>query len=109
MSFFRKQTTAPEAEIAKHIEIWGHLVENNEREEFVAYVKRQGIQTELAFDDKRTELRDHSGKVFTVRLRGVARTWPLGRMGEDAGFSAKEFDAIVTLVRCPRTEQTPNG
>jgi hypothetical protein len=78
-------------------------------EEFVAYVKKQGIQTVLEIERGRTEVRDHNGKIFTVKLRGVARTWPLGRVGEDAAFSEKQFESILTLVRCPRTEQLPSG
>jgi len=76
---------------------------------FVAYVKEQGIQTILEFDDKRTELSDHNGRTFTVRARGVARTWPVNRAGEDAATNERDFESIVTLVTCPRTEQTPNG
>jgi hypothetical protein len=83
--------------------------EKSQGVEFVSYVKKQGIQTEFEFDSKRIDVVDHNGKAYTVHLRGVARTWPLGRAGEDAAFSAKEFDAFVTLVRCPRTELTPNG
>jgi hypothetical protein len=78
-------------------------------QEFVAYIKAQGIQTALEFNSKRTEVTDHNAKTFTVRLLGVARTWPLNRVGEDAAFSEKDFESFVTLVRCPRTEGTPNG
>jgi hypothetical protein len=84
-----------------------YLSEHNEA--FVAYVKKQGIQTVLEFDGKRVDVTDHNGKAFTVRLRGTARTWPLNRVGEEAAFTAREFESFVTLVRCPRTEQTPNG
>jgi hypothetical protein len=83
--------------------------EKTQGTEFVAYVKKQGIQTEFEFDAKRIDVVDHNQKTYTVHLRGAARTWPLGRAGEDAAFTEKEFDAFVTLVRCPRTEQTPNG
>jgi hypothetical protein len=78
-------------------------------EEFVAVIKRQGIQTTLEFDPSRVEVSDHNGKAFTVRLRGSARTWPLNRSGQDAAFSERDVEAFVTLVRCARTEQTPNG
>lgn len=78
-------------------------------EEFVSVIKKQGIQTVLEFDPKRIELTDHNGKTFTVRLRGTARTWPLNRAGKDAAFSQRDLEAFVTLVRCARTEQTPNG
>ena len=78
-------------------------------QEFVAYIKAQGIQTALEFNSKRIEVTDHNAKTYTVRLLGVARTWPLNRVGEDAAFSAKDFESFVTLVRCPRTEATPNG
>jgi len=30
-------------------------------------------------------------------------------VGEDAAFEERMFDAHVLLVRCPRTERTPNG
>lgn len=83
--------------------------EKEHGESFVGFVKGQGIQTVLELDGKRTELTDHNGKVFTVRTRGVARTWPLNRGIEDAATSERELEAIVTLVRCPRTEATPNG
>jgi hypothetical protein len=78
-------------------------------EEFVSVIKKQGIQTVLEFDPRRIETSDHNGKAFTVRLRGTARTWPLNRSGQDAAFSEREVEAFVTLVRCARTEQTPNG
>lgn len=79
------------------------------REEFVAYVKRQAVQTVLEFDSKRVEVTDHNGKTFSVHLRGTMRTWPLNRVGEEAAFQARDFESFVTLVRCPRTEKTPNG
>jgi hypothetical protein len=44
-----------------------------------------------------------------VRLVGAVRTWPLNRVAETAAFTERELEAMVTLVRCPRTEQTPNG
>lgn len=78
-------------------------------QEFVAYVKAQGVQTVLEFDKARTRVTDHNGKTWTVELRGVMRTFPLSRAGDDAAFVEKEFESFVTLVRCPRTEQTPNG
>jgi hypothetical protein len=78
-------------------------------EEFVAVIKKQGIQTVLDFDPKRIEATSHNDKAFTVHLRGTARTWPLNRAGNDAAFSQRELEAFVTLVRCARTEQTPNG
>jgi hypothetical protein len=83
--------------------------EKEHGEEFVAYVKKQGIQTLLDFDAKRLEVRDHNGKTFTVKAHGIARSWPLSRAGEDAAFTEKSFDSVLTLVRCPRTEGTPNG
>lgn len=83
--------------------------EKDHGEEFVAYVKKQGIQTVLEFDARRIEVRDHNGKTFSVKVRGSARSWPLNRVGEDAAFTEKSFESVVTLVRCPRTERTPNG
>jgi hypothetical protein len=78
-------------------------------EDFVWVIKRQGIQTVLELDPKRVETTDHNGKTFTVRLHGVARTWPLNRVGKDATSSERALEAFVTLVRCARTEHTPNG
>jgi hypothetical protein len=78
-------------------------------EEFVAVIKKQGIQTVLEVDPKRVETSDHNGKAFTVHVRGTAKTWPLNRTGNDAAFSERDFEAFVTLVRCARTEQTPNA
>src|SRR5215470_8664680 len=77
--------------------------------DFVAYVKEQAIQVVLDFPADKTHVVEHGAKVWTVRLAGTARTWPLGRVGESAAFTEREVDAIVTLVRCPRTEATPNG
>jgi len=78
-------------------------------DEFVTYVKQQGIQTVLDFDAARTQVTSHNGKSFTIRLVGVMRTWPLNRVGDEAAFVQKDFESYVTLVRCARTEQTPNG
>ncbi len=77
--------------------------------DFVASVKAQSIQTVLDLPADKTRVTDHDGKAWTVRLAGVARTWPLGRVGEPAAVAERELEAIVTLVRCPRTEKTPNG
>ncbi len=77
--------------------------------DFVAFVKEQGIQTLLEVDRDRTEVTDHNGNAYTVRLLGIARTWPLNRPGDPAATSERSFEAVVTLVRCPRTEMTPNG
>jgi hypothetical protein len=78
-------------------------------EELVAAVKAQGIQTVFAWKDARTRITDHGGRAFTAQLLGTARTWPLSRVGEPGAFRARDVEAIVTLVRCPRTELTPNG
>ena len=83
--------------------------EKENGEDFVSNVRKQGIQTLLVFDDKRTEIAAHNDKQFTVHLHGTARIWPLNRIGEDAAFEERTFDAHLLLVRCPRTEQTPNG
>ena len=77
--------------------------------DFVAFVKEQGVQTVLEFPSEKIRVDEHGGKVWTVRLVGTARTWPLNSLGETAAFSERELEALVTLVRCPRTEQTPNG
>ncbi len=76
--------------------------------DFVAFVKEQGIQMVLDLRGDKTHVTEHDARVWTVRLVGTARTWPLDRVG-DAAFSEKELEALVTLVRCPRTEKTPNG
>lgn len=77
--------------------------------EFVAFVKGQGIQMVLEFPSNKTRVTEHNGRTWSVRLLGVARTWPLNRVGDPAAFTERDLEAIVTLVRCPRTEQTPNG
>jgi hypothetical protein len=76
--------------------------------EFVSYVREQGIQMTLELRDDRMEVKDH-GSVFTVRLVGTARTLPLHRIGEESAIVEREIEAHLTLVRCPRTELTPNG
>lgn len=77
--------------------------------DFVSYVKSQGMQTVLEINAARTQVQNHNDKAFTVHLRGQARTWPLNRLGQDAAFTERAFEAFVTLVRCSRTEHTPNG
>src|SRR5262249_28745742 len=77
--------------------------------DFVAFVKEQGIQMELEFPGDKLRVVEHNGKAWTVRLVGVVRTWPLNRVGDPAAFTQRDLEAMVTLVRCPRTEQTPNG
>ena len=43
-------------------------------------------------------------------LRDLLRSLrPLGRVGEEAAFTERDIEALLTLVRCPRTEKTPNG
>jgi hypothetical protein len=74
---------------------------------FVSFVKQQQIRTVLDFD--RIELQNHHDRTWAVRITGLARTWPLNRVGEEAGYQAREFDAQLTLVRVPRTELSPNG
>jgi hypothetical protein len=83
--------------------------EREHHQSFVEKIKAQGIQTLLEFDDTRTEVSDHNGKVWSVRLRGTAWTWPLNRPRDNAASQQRAFESFVTLVRCPRTEQTPNG
>ena len=97
------------AELRKQQEETLKGYEHDHGEELVAVIKKQGIQTVLDFDAKRIEVTEHNGRAFTVHLRGRARTWPLNRVGEDAAFSERQFESFVTLVRCARTEQTPNG
>jgi type IV secretory pathway TrbF-like protein len=77
--------------------------------DFVTSVKEQGIQVVLELPGETTRIVEHSGKAWTVRLAGNARTWPLNRVGDPAAITEREVEAIVTLVRCPRTEKTPNG
>lgn len=77
--------------------------------DFVAFVKEQGIQVVLDLPSEKVRVTEHDGKAWTVRLAGVARTWPLSRVGDPAAFTERDVEAILTLVRCPRTEQTPNG
>ena len=80
----------------------------NQRD-FVAFVKEQGIQTLLDLPSEKLRISEHNGQVWTVRLLGSARTWPLSRIGDPSAVNERDLEAIVTLVRCPRTEQTPNG
>jgi hypothetical protein len=75
----------------------------------VDVIKAQGIQTALDVDDQRTEVNDHNGKIFTVHFRGAITTWPLNRSRDDAASRQHDFESFVTLVRCPRTTETPNG
>ena len=77
--------------------------------DFVAFVREQGIQTELDFPAGKIRVTGHDARAWTVHLAGVARTWPLGQVGGEAAHSERDLEAIVTLVRCPRTEATPNG
>lgn len=74
---------------------------------FVEYVKRQRIRTTLKFSSLRVQ--NHNNKVWSVKTRGIATTWPLNRVGEDAGVRRREFEAQLTVARTPRTELTPNG
>jgi len=77
--------------------------------DFITFLKEQRIQTTIDIRDAKTEVFDHAGKSWTVRLRGLHRTWPLSRPREDAAVLDREFEAVLSLVRCPRTEATPNG
>src|SRR5262249_12305548 len=72
--------------------------------DFVAFVKEQGIQMELEFPPEKTRVVEHNGKAWTVRLVGAVRTWPLNRVGDPAAVAERDLEAMVTLVRCPRTE-----
>lgn len=72
-------------------------------------IKAQGIQTALELEDARTKVTDHNGKIFTVHVQGVVTTWPLNRSRDDAASKQHDIESIVTLVRCPRTIDTPNG
>lgn len=83
--------------------------EREHHQEFVAFVKEQQIQMVLDWKHDKTRVTNHSDKAWTVHLLGTARTWPLSRVGDAAAFNEREMEALVTLVRCPRTEQTPNG
>jgi hypothetical protein len=83
--------------------------EREHHQSLVDAIKAQGIQTALDIDGPRTEVSDHNGKVFTVRLRGTVTTWPLNRSRDDAASRQRDFESFVTLVRCPRTTDTPNG
>lgn len=74
---------------------------------FVSFVKAQEIRTALDF--QRIEVTNHNDKTWAVRVTGTLRTWPLSRVGEEAGFAAKTFEVNLTFIRVPRTELTPNG
>jgi type IV secretory pathway TrbF-like protein len=79
------------------------------QKDFVAWVKEQAIQMSLEFPADKIRVTEHNGKAWSVRLIGVARTWPLSRVGDPSASTDRDLEALVTLVRCPRTEQTPNG
>jgi hypothetical protein len=72
-------------------------------------IKAQGIQTALELEDPRTKVTDHNSKVFTVHVQGTVTTWPLNRSRDDAASKQHDIESLVTLVRCPRTTNTPNG
>jgi hypothetical protein len=74
---------------------------------FVEHIQRQQIRT--AIDIDRVDITNHNDRAFAVRLTGRVRTWPLNRVGEEAGFEERDLEAQLTLVRVPRTESTPNG
>lgn len=74
---------------------------------FVDYVARQQIRTALDID--RMDVTNHNDSSWSVRVVGRVRTWPLSRVGEEAGFEERQLEAQLTLVRVQRTEQTPNG
>lgn len=83
--------------------------ERDHHKEFVAYVKEQQIQIVLDWKNEKTRILNHNDKAWSVHLIGTGRTWPLSRLDDAAAFSEREVEALVTLVRCPRTEKTPNG
>jgi type IV secretory pathway TrbF-like protein len=93
---------------AQHERMLADYARSNHRE-FVAFVKEQKVQMLIDWRNDRTRITDHGDKIWTVHLLGTARTWPLSRVGEGAATSERELEAIVSLVRCPRTESTPNG
>ena len=102
---FNMMTDALRVDEARELQ---RYAEKNGRE-FISFLKEQRIQTTIDMREAKTEVLDHGGKAWTVRLRGLHRTWPLNRPREDAAVLDREFEALVTLVRCPRTEATPNG
>jgi hypothetical protein len=77
------------------------------KQTLVEYIQTQQIRTSLEY--RNIEVSEHGGTHWTVRATGQAKTWPLSRPMDEAGFSVREFEAHLTLVRVPRTEQTPNG
>jgi len=83
--------------------------ETQYRRSFVADLKPRNIQTLLNFDDEHLELRAHQENAFTVRLRGRRVVLPINAVGEEAAIKDEDFEAVVMLVRAPRTEKTPNG
>lgn len=78
-------------------------------EDFVTTIKKQRVQVTVETDRKRLDVSSHDGRTFSVHLRGVTKSWPLDRPGENAPSLLRDFDAILTLVQVPRTDSTPNG
>jgi hypothetical protein len=83
--------------------------EKEHGEGLVSFVHRQNIETTLDLDAKRIEIGEHNGKLFTVKVHGTARTFSLSRAERDAPTTEKEFESTLVLLRCPRTEEAPNG
>jgi hypothetical protein len=81
--------------------------EKEHDEEFVTSIKKQDIQTVLDFDKDHVEITKHGPKTFVARLRGVIKTSSLHR--EDAPSVDRQFEAVVTIATCPRTQDIPNG
>lgn len=91
----------------KELQAWKAAHKDLDR---VVWLKSQGIQTVLKFDDSRLELTRHDGgRVTSIHLVGTAEVWPLSRGGANSALAVREFDIQLTLVRTKRTEGTPNG
>jgi len=83
--------------------------ERQYRRSFVADLKTRQVQTRFDFDDDHLEIQRHDDQVVSVRLRGRRRMMPLNSVSDEVAAKDEDFEAVLTLVTCPRTERTPNG
>jgi hypothetical protein len=79
------------------------------RRPFVADLKTRQLQTRFEFDDARFEVQSHDDRIFTVRIRGRRHILPLNSATDEVATKDEDFEALLTLVTCARSERTPNG
>ncbi len=54
-------------------------------------------------------LRAEHERMLADYERDHQKEFVVSRVGDPAAFTERDVEALVTLVRCPRTEATPNG